>query len=387
MNRIDEINARKEEIRAQIDTADADMLDAFKSELETLNAEEKEIRAKQQVLEELNQNPSLGENLLNQKDEKATMTTENIFSTKEYRNAFMQHVLKGEEIPAEFRALSTSVTSGNAAVIPTVILDEVVRKLEAFGDILPRVRRTSYAAGVVVPTSAISFVGKWQSEDAAADGVAATTASVTFSAYQLRCTASVSFQMSVRSLQAFESMLINNIADAMGKALEKAIINGTGVAQPKGILKETAVKTVTVKSEITLSDIVKMIKSVPTAYSKDSVLVMAEGTALSLMAATDKAGRAVGQVVTDINGAPQYRIFGKQIVLTDEMPDIDAAANGATVIAICNLKHYMLNTAYDVDLFKYTNNETRATVFDSICLCDGKMIDTNGLVFVAKAGA
>ena len=41
------------------------------------------------------------------------------------------------------------------------------------------------------------------------------------------------------AISAFEAMLINNIVEAMTKALEQAIISGDGNGKPKGILNET----------------------------------------------------------------------------------------------------------------------------------------------------
>lgn len=382
MNRLNEIMNRKLEIRKTIENADSEVLQAFKEELEALNKEEAELRSREAILNELKNDDTLGTDLL-AKGEQRNMN----FESMEYRKAFMEYVTKGTEIPSEFRALNPAITADNGAVLPTAVLNEIVTKLEAFGDILPRVRRVAFPAGVVVPEMATVFTAKWQNENAKAEGDKAVTGAITFNAYQLRCSAGVSFQMDVRSLSAFEATLIKNVSDAMGKALEKAIVAGSGVGQPTGILKATPVATVTVGSEFKVADIVKIVKAIPSAYKASSVLIMNEGTALSLISATDNANRAIGSVATDLSGKPQYKVFGKQIVLTDELPDIDAAAAGDTVILGFDLSRYMLNTAYDVDLRTYIDNETRAKVYDSVALVDGKVVDANGLVFVNKAAA
>lgn len=41
------------------------------------------------------------------------------------------------------------------------------------------------------------------------------------------------------SLAVFETTLINNIVEAMTKAIEQAIVSGDGSGKPKGILAET----------------------------------------------------------------------------------------------------------------------------------------------------
>lgn len=378
MARIDEINARKVEIRSLIDSADMETLKAFQTELANLNEEAEELRAREEVAKQLETNNNLGNSINLKGQHEMTNPT---FESQEYRSAFMEYVTKGTEIPQEFRAAATSVTADNGAVIPTAVLNEIVTKLEAYGDILPRVRRVSYPAGVTVPASATKFEAVWQNENVVGESQKMTTASISFTAYQLRCNAGVSFQMDVRSLAAFESALVKNVVDAMGKALEKAIVSGTGVGQPTGITAATPAA----KVDATACDyatLVKAVKAVPTAYKKDFVFIMNEGTALNFATMVDKNGQPI--INAGIVQAPQYRFLGHDVVLTDALPDFDAAVATNTVAVLFDLSKYMLNTSYEVDLYTYTDNATRQKVYDSIALVDGKVIDANGLVFVNK---
>ena len=57
--------------------------------------------------------------------------------------------------------------------------------------------------------------------------------------YKLRCAVSVTLEMDTMALGIFETTIINNIATAMTKALEQAIVSGDGSSKPKGFLKET----------------------------------------------------------------------------------------------------------------------------------------------------
>ena len=378
MNRIDEIKARKVEIRSLIDSADMETLKAFQDELAILNEEAEELRTREEIAKQLETNNNLGNSL----NLKGLNEMNNIsLESQEYRSAFMEYVTKGTEIPAEFRAAATSVSADNGAVIPTTVLNEIVTKLEKYGDILPRVRRVSYPAGVTVPTSATKFEAVWQNENAVGESQKMTTASISFTAYQLRCNAGVSFHMDVRSLAAFESALVKNVVDAMGKALEKAIIAGTGTGQPTGITAATAVAKVdaTACDYVTL---VKAVKAVPSAYKKDFVFIMNEGTALNFATMVDKNGQPI--INAGIVQTPQYRFLGHDVVLTDALPAFDAAATTNTVAVLFDLSKYMLNTSYEVDLYTYTDNATRQKVYDSIALVDGKVIDANGLVFINK---
>ena len=109
---------------------------------------------------------------------------------------------------------------------------------------------------------------------------------------------------------------------------------------------------------------------------------MNEGTALNFATMVDKNGQPI--INAGIVQSPQYKFLGHEVVLTDALPDFDAAATTNTVAVLFDLSKYMLNTSYEVDLYTYTDNATRQKVYDSIALVDGKVIDANGLVFINK---
>ena len=53
MNRIDEIKARKVEIRSLIDSADMETLKAFQDELAILNEEAEELRTREEIAKQI----------------------------------------------------------------------------------------------------------------------------------------------------------------------------------------------------------------------------------------------------------------------------------------------------------------------------------------------
>ena len=387
---IEELLQKKAELRKQYealadDEKNAEKMDELLKEVTDINGKISEIR-KKEAIEEALKNPAEGKELGETKGEIEKMNTrkKEALASMEYRQAFMDFVRTGEMAP-EFR--DVALASGNAAVIPATTLNEIVEKLENYGNILPRVHRIAYPAGLVVPTSVTSLTAEWQAENAAVNIQAKTAGQVTFTAYQLRASAGVSFQMDIRSLSAFESTLVKNVTDAMGKALEQAIVAGTGTGQPTGITAATPAATVTLSATPSYKDLANILKAIPSAYKSGSVLVMNEGTAISLTTITDSAGQPVAKVNYGLDGAPVYRILGKEVVTTDYLPDIDAADAGAQVAFAVDLGKYFLNTAYDMDMRQYIDDSTRAKVYDSVMLCDGKLVDANGLVRINKHGA
>lgn len=173
----------------------------------------------------------------------------------------------------------------------------------------------------------------------------------------------------------------------MVKAMESVIINGTGAGQPKGILKETAAKTVELSKVLAYNDIINVKKAIPAAYCTGAVIVMNEATFYAFLSIVDKNGQPVARMNQGIGGNPNFEIFGTRVIVTDWVKDYDAAGKGETVAFIVQLDRYVMNTAYDIDLVTYIDNPTRNKVYQSVAAVDGKLVDKNGLVFITKASS
>ena len=78
-------------------------------------------------------------------EEKTYRNAHEMYSSFEYRNAFMRNVLANEKIPVEFTNTAAQSTTGDVgAVIPTTVMDMIVQKIEKYGTILPLVTQTAY---------------------------------------------------------------------------------------------------------------------------------------------------------------------------------------------------------------------------------------------------
>ncbi|WP_211181957.1 phage major capsid protein [Megasphaera elsdenii] len=379
-----DIETRKAQIAEECKKASGADLDKLYKEMNDLKAKEEEIRKQQDEMEkrkyiadQINKNEIVTKKI----DEKKEPNNMYTVDSNEYRKAFMDYVLSGEMTP-EFRSVAT--TADNGAVIPTAVMNTVVEKMEQYGNILPLVRKLSYPAGVVVPTSALATEAKWMQEGAAVDVNGKSTVAVTFGAYELAAAIGISFKAHIQSLSAFEAAIAENVSRAMVKALEKAIISGDGAAKPKGIVTETVpeVRKVTLSAKLGYKDIVNMVKAIPSAYKDGAVLTMNENTFLDMATVVDNNGQPVAHVNYGVDGEPIAALLGKKVVFTDYLPDLTSAKTGDVVAFAFQYDKYILNTAYQMDLVTYTEDATRNKVYQSIGMYDGKVVDNNGLVLV-----
>ena len=388
--RLKEIAARKAEIRSALDNKDSKInLEETRKELEAIAAEEKEIRAKQELANQINNNGAGSTVVVKPEGEKRNMPKKLGLDSAEYRQAFMEFAKTGQ-MADEFR--SVSLTSGNSAVIPPTVLNKIIEKVESYGNILPLVSYMNYPAGVSVPTSELTAPAVFTTDAALASGGVSvdgkTTGSVTFAAYPLVKAIGLSFMAQVQTLSAFEANIADNVSKAMAKGLEQAIISGSGTGCPKGILNSTPVATpVSLSATLGYKDIINIRKSIPAAYRTGAVLVMNEGTFWDFFSIVDNAGQPVARMNMGIDGDPVYQLLGMKVVVTDWMPTLEAAAAGATVAFVLQMDKYVVNNAYNIDLVTYVEQTTRNKVYQSFAAVDGKLVDANGLLFVNKKAA
>lgn len=392
MNRIEEIKRRKAEINEILNdekrSKDVD-LKALEKEVRELNAELEELETRKRLLEETKQIDS-GETQTRtietfnaqQKTENRELGTDSI----EYRKAFMNYVLRGDKIPAELRQDEVTYTTDVGSVIPETVLNRIVEKLEATGMILPLVTRTAIRGGVTVPTSTVKPVATWVAEGQGSDKQKKTTGQITFAYHKLRCAVAVSLEVDTMALAVFESTLINNVVEAMTKALEQAIISGDGVGKPTGILTEIpeAGQSIDV-SEINYQTLIDAESALPLEYETGAVWVMTKKTFMSFVGMVDNNGQPIARVNYGINGSPERTLLGRNVVLCNYVDSFDTAADGSPFAFLFNFSDYILNTNYQMGVKRYEDNETDDQVTKAVMIVDGKVVDKNSLVVLNKA--
>lgn len=389
------------EVRSLLDEGKVEEANAKMEEIKALDNQWKDITRAQANYNALNNDPNavdvteLGNKnvegtVIDKLEKDAVVNDTDVYNSIEYRKAFMNNVIKGAPIPEKFLNVdANTATSDVGSVIPTTVLEKIIEKLESTGMILPLVTRTSYKGGLSIPTSTVKPVATWTAEGVTSDKQKKTTGTITFNYYKLRCAVSVSFETSVVTLGVFETAIINNIAEAMTKTLEQAIITGTGEGQPKGILAETVVAgqnvDIAAAAEPTYQTLVDAEAALPLAYESDAVWGMTKKTFMKFIGMVDSQKQPIARVNYGINGRPERTLLGRTVVLNDYMTSLGATIAADTVVAfLFNFKDYVLNTNYNITVKKYEDNDTDDQITKAIMLVDGKVVDKNSLVTITK---
>lgn len=318
---------------------------------------------------------------------------EDFTNSMEYRKAFMNYVQTGTPISREFKNADASTkTSDVGEMIPQTVLEKIVEKMEVVGIIYNLVTKTSYKGGLKIPTSSVKPTASWVAEGAGSNKQKKTTGSISFAYNKLRCAVSSSLEVETMSLAVFETTFIKNVSEAMIKAIEQAIISGTGSNQPTGILSETVVTgqnvDVAKTAKVTYETLVNAEAALPLAYEGEAKWFMTKKTFMAFIGMTDDNKQPIARVNYGINGKPERTLLGRQVILNDYMTSINDTLTSDTVVAfLFNPADYVLNSNLNMTIKKYEDNDTDDMVTKAIMLVDGKVVDKNSLVTITKKSA
>jgi len=330
---------------------------------------------------------------------------EDPFNTLEYRKAFMNFCKTGK-MPEEFKNLAPQVaggfmnadtqttTSDAAAVIPTTIMQKIIKEMKEYGQIFNRVRKTNIQGGVEVPILSLKPTATWINESTVSDRQKVTAnTKVQFSYHGLECRVAVSLLANIVTLDMFESEITKLIVEAMIKALDKAVIAGTGSGQPLGITVDPRVPADNI---ITLSSTdfakwegwkKKVFAKIPLAYRAGGAFIMAAGTFEGYIdGMTDANGQPIGRINYGITNGPQERFGGREVILVEDdvVAPYESAVAGDIVAVFCKLSDYCINSNMQMAMYRWLDHDTNQWVDKAILIADGKILDPKGVIIIKK---
>ena len=395
----DEQSAKYEELanEARELTGDTEKFEAKIKEMQDFQDKVDEINKNQANINALTRSNSIvnfenrGVNVVGTVlDRTENVANDDMFASIDYRKAFMNNVLKGTSIPSQFMNVDANTkTTDIGAMIPSTVMEKIIEKLEATGMILPLVTKSAYKGGVTIPISSVKPTATWVAEGVGSDKQKKTTGTITFTYYKLRCAVSVSLETDNIALAVFETTLINNVTEAMLKALEQSIITGTGIGQPKGILAETPAVgqalTVAKAAEPKYADLLAAEAALPLEYESNAIWCMSKKSFMAFLGMQDSTGQPIARVNIGIGGKPERTLLGRTVVLNNYVANYASTVLADTIFAfLFNFSDYVLNTNYAMTLKKYEDNDTDDQVTKAIMLADGKVVDVNSLVTLTK---
>lgn len=316
------------------------------------------------------------------------------YDTVEYRTAFMNYVCRNVPIPTELRASTTTADAG--AVIPTTILNEIIQSLDSYGNVYALVRKLNVQGGVAIPISSLKPVASWIGETTpSADQKLDAKNSITFSYFGVECKIAQTLLANVVTLDAFQKLFVPLATEAIVKAVEVAIFNGTGTTQPTGILKDARVPEANV-IEMTEEDMSswsswhKKVKAKMKKAYRNGTFFLNQATFDGYIdGMEDKNGQPVGRTNYGINGEETYRFMGKAVETVEDecLAAFEDAEVGDIFGVFMKPTDYAINSNLQMTTVKWVDHDTNEVKNKCILICDGKLVDANGVLLLKKAAA
>lgn len=325
------------------------------------------------------------------------------FGTLEYRQAFMDFIMRGTRGEAIERAVAKARDEGfvqddaKSVIVPTTITDLLYIERGQAGSIFSRVHKSNYAAGMAIPTINFSPKLEWVAENKVATKQKGTTGSITFNGYKAQIRVAVSLETQIKTLAQFEACILEAIRVGIDEGLDEVIINGDGTGKPTGILTgaDYENKAVTVNK----TDIRSYLKwleiwaKVPLKGRRGCQLHINKcDWEAYLHGMTDGNGKIIATESTGIDGNLIYRLFGREVVILEDqgLPTFDsvegaAEASKSTAFAyFFDDSKYYFNSNMQLQMRQYIDEDTDETVHKATLIADGKVVKDTSLLVICR---
>ena len=322
---------------------------------------------------------------------------EDVYSSIAYRKAFMKAIVTGK--PIDFRADQTTATTdtGISNVIPTNLANYIMEKFEQLGVIYNLVTKTSYPVGQTIPLDGVKPTATWVAEGASSDSQKKVLGGIiTFSHYKLRCELRFTEEVNTMTLPMFEALFVKQVSEAMLRAVEGAIVDGTGSGQPQGFAAiwsgVPAERKIAVEAtgSLTYKLLCDAEAAIPVEYENSAKWVMTKKTFMSFMAMVDTNGQPIARVNYGVGGRTERTLLGREVVLYVPQTGsnlgtyADTVTNDTPFAFILDFGDYVLNTNYNLDIQRAVDWDTEDHKIKAVLACDGKMIKTDSMVVLYK---
>lgn len=384
--RIKEIEARlaaiKQEIEERGDAMKAEEIDALEKETKELTEERAGLIAAAEkrngILDNIAKGGGVSVRSFGKKEEDNT-DPDDPFGTPEYRSAWLKNLRRLPLTDAEKRAYANASGTG-AEVVPTQTANEIISKVKKLAPMLNEVTLLHVKGAVKFVVEGTNNDAAIHTENAAITPAADTLTTVTLSGYEIVKLVQISDTVMTMSIAAFESWIVDMLAEAIARKVEDFFINGTGTSQPKGIDKANtwgATNSVTVgaSASLTAANVQTLIGLLNAGYDRNAKFVMSKRTLFTDFMPLQDTSK--NHIVT-VQGN-SYFVYGYPVLLSDYVKEHEAFLGDFKKVCANLAESIDVKNAYDIDTNSYK--------YSGIAIFDCQPAIGEAFVKLVKAGA
>lgn len=321
--RITEINNRKAELRALLESGNEVNLDEIENELRSLDEELKNIERRQQICDGLNNGSIAGNEIPNPVTEQRA--ADNFDFDKEYRNAWLKTLMGKTLTENEQRAYTTAADSSLPA-IPEQTANEIIKKMYEVSPILQKCKIFHVPGNFKFAVEGTNSDAALHTENASITAASDSLGSVSLTGYEIIKLIKASRATAAMTISGFESYIVEIIAEAIARKIENYIFVGTGSNQPGGVAQGgkgtngaytngTDQVTVAAASTVAESDITTLYGMLTSGYERNAVWAMSKATFFAYFFAL--MNKSKNNLIEFANG--KYYIMGCEVYFTGSL--------------------------------------------------------------------
>lgn len=384
--RITEIEARlaaiKKEIEERGDAMKAEEIDALEKETKELTEERSGLIAAAEkrngILDNIAKGAGISVRTFEQKKDDPADPADP-FGTPEYRSAWLKNLRRIPLTDAEKRAYANAAGTG-AEVVPTQTANEIISKVKTLAPMLNEVTLLHVKGAVKFVVEGTNNDAAIHTENDAITPAADTLTTVTLSGYEIVKLVQISDTVMTMSIAAFESWIVDMLAEAIARKVEDFFINGTGTSQPKGIDKANtwgATNSVSVgaSASLTAADVQTLIGLLNAGYDRNAKFVMSKRTLFTDFMPLQDTSK--NHIVT-VQGN-SYFVYGYPVLLSDYVKEHEAFLGDFKKVCANLAESINVKNAYDIDTNSYK--------YSGIAIFDCQPAIGEAFVKLVKAGA
>jgi len=376
IKRMNEIKARKAEIRGIVEAGGEADLTALETELRSLDTEMSTLEARKKLIEGINNGSVPTSSIPNPLSPENRSEEE---AAKNYRSAYFKSLLGKPLAEAESRAIASSSVVG---AIPTETANEVIRKLKQLVPMLNEVTLLHVAGNVSIAVEGTNNDATQHTENAEITASDDTLVTVSLAGYEVVKLIRISKTVRTMTITAFESWLVDMITEALGGKIENYLVNGDGSSKPKGVAyaatwtDDTNAIAWASSSALVNADLTQGIALLPGGYDRNAKFLMSKKTLWSYVMPIRDDGKAP---IVHEDGKGGYVIHGYPVLLSDKVAN--------KTIYLGDYKKIVANLAEDITVASSEHSGFTHNAIDYLgtCIFDSDVAVSEAFVKIAAS--
>ena len=371
IKRMQEINARKAELRSMLEGSGEVDLDAIEKELRDLDTEFKELEKRKATIDGINAGTIPAVEIPNPVTARSADTFD---QDKEYRSAWLK-TLQGKALTEnEQRAYSTAANSALPA-IPESTANEIIKKMYEVAPILQRCKIFHVPGNFKFAVEGTNSDAALHTENGSITAASDSLGSVSLTGYEIVKLVKASRATVNMTINAFESYIVEIIAEAIARKIENYIFAGTGSNQPGGVANGgkgsngaytagTDQVTVAASANVAEADVTTLYGMLSSGYERNAVWAMSKATFFAYFYAL--MNKSKNNLIEFANG--KYYIMGCEVYFTGSL------AKGVAYLG--DFSYIVGNYSQDITVVKseHSGLATNSVDYLGSCVFDSKAI-------------